>query len=144
RLRPMLLVWLAELAFAGGIHVAVASPQWDDAALAKRLTRRMGPGVELVPATALVQPGRTADGAEPARQPGRLTDAALRRLRVDLEAARDAGDCDAQRAIADRITFVDRSSVRELRFTALVAAGDCADRQDLDGSEWRLAVESGD
>lgn len=140
----MLVAWFTEMALAGGIHVAVASPDWDDDRLARQLSKRLGAEVELVPATDLVQPGRAIAGTPPGEQPGRLTDPELRRLRVELEAARDAGDCEAQRQIADRVAFVDRKPARELRFAALVAAGTCAERKALDGPDWRQAVESGD
>lgn len=137
----MLLVWLCEFALAGGVHVAVASADWDDERLARQLGRKIGAPVELVPATDLVQPGRTLPDAPPADQPGRLTDPDLRKLSIALEAARSAGDCEAQRLVAESIPFVDRSSVRSFRFQALVSAGVCAEAKGLDGPDWRLVAE---
>lgn len=121
-----MLAWLwMSVAWAGGTWLAVAGPDWDDPQVERRLARRIGASAVVVPATDLVQPGRERAGPPPRAQPGRVDDRELNKLRKRLEEARTAGACGELRAVADAVSFVDRSSVRELRFDALVAAGAC-------------------
>lgn len=130
--------WIAWSTVAlGSTWVAVVEPgDWTDPATERRLARKIGAEVTLIPATDLMQQGRAVGDVAPGAQPGRVPDDALKRIRREVGIAAKSKDCDRLLSLAEQVTFVDRESVRQARFAALVAAAECASAADLREPPW--------